>query len=164
MEKKTKHYCYILKNNNEGDINKTYNGYTVNPCRRIRQHNQEIKGGAKYTKKYGDKKWEMYVLLSGLPDKNNALQCEWKIKHPDNKKRRSSKYNTDIGRINGLIEVINQNKWTNNSIINNSDMELELIILKDYEKKIKEIEKKIPKNITVIFVDSIIEYINNINK
>lgn len=37
-----KHYWYILKNNDDNDRNKTYNGYTVNPKRRIRQHNQEI--------------------------------------------------------------------------------------------------------------------------
>ena len=35
------HSCYILYNQN----GLTYNGYTVNFKRRIRQHNGEIKGG-----------------------------------------------------------------------------------------------------------------------
>ena len=72
------HYCYILRNSYEPDKNRTYNGYTVNPSKRIRQHNQEIKGGAIYTKSWGNKSWEIYVLITGFPDHHNALQCEWK--------------------------------------------------------------------------------------
>ena len=37
--------CYILKSGN-----RTYNGSTNNMRRRLRQHNGEIKGGAKYTR------------------------------------------------------------------------------------------------------------------
>ena len=75
-------YCYILKNSQN---RRTYNGFTVKPKRRIRQHNQELVGGAKYTKKWGNKDWEIYALVTGFPDKINALQCEWRIKHPNNK-------------------------------------------------------------------------------
>lgn len=78
-----KYYCYILKN---GDNNRTYNGFTTNPRRRIRQHNGEIKGGAKYTEKFGSN-WEYYFIMTGFPDSINALQCEWKIRHPTNKKK-----------------------------------------------------------------------------
>ena len=39
-KKINEHYCYILRNKHDPDINRTYNGYTVNPVRRIRQHNQ----------------------------------------------------------------------------------------------------------------------------
>src|SRR5580692_510150 len=95
------HYCYILRNHHEPDKNRTYNGYTTNPAHRIRQHNQEIKGGARYTKKYGEKTWEIYVLLKGFPDIHNAQQCEWRIKHPARKRIRPARYNKPDGRIIG---------------------------------------------------------------
>ena len=43
-------YCYILRNSSEKYGKLTYNGSTNNPYRRLRQHNQEIVGGARYTK------------------------------------------------------------------------------------------------------------------
>ena len=46
---------------------------------RIRQHNQEIKGGAKYTKK--KKNWYPICIIDGFPDMRSACQCEWRLKH-----------------------------------------------------------------------------------
>ncbi len=60
--------------------NKTYIGITNKPERRIRQHNGEIKGGAKYTtgnKDIGE--WKFYGFIKNLP-KNLALSFEKKIK------------------------------------------------------------------------------------
>ena len=46
--------------------NKTYLGITNNLQRRIRQHNCEIKGGAKYTSSFLlDGKWE-YHFIKGI--------------------------------------------------------------------------------------------------
>ena len=84
-------WCYILYNTKEEYKNCTYVGYTVNPQRRIRQHNAEIKGGAKATKK-GAGSWEFAALITGFETNNNALSCEWKLKHPDGKKRKNKKY------------------------------------------------------------------------
>lgn len=42
-------YCYILRNKLEQFKHNTYNGSTNNPLRRLRQHNEEIKGGARAT-------------------------------------------------------------------------------------------------------------------
>lgn len=146
-----KFYCYILKN----DTNKTYNGYTVNPKRRVRQHNQEIKGGAKYTKKYNG--WEMYVLITGFPDSANALQCEWKIKHPNNKTYyKNKKYNSVEGRIIGLSEVLKQDKWTNNSTKLNSESNFTVWIKKEYSHLLIDL----PNNITVIPVENILDIFN----
>ena len=42
-------YCYILRNRQHKYSHLTYNGSTNNPYRRLRQHNEEISGGAVYT-------------------------------------------------------------------------------------------------------------------
>lgn len=144
-----KFYCYILKS----DSNKTYNGYTVNPKRRVRQHNQEIKGGAKYTKKYTG--WQMYVLITGFPDSSNALQCEWRIKHPNNRTfYKTKKYNSVEGRIIGLSEVLKLNKWTNQSTKLNSESNFTVFILKEYSHLLTDL----PANITVKSVDRILDF------
>jgi len=124
------HYCYILKNTG----NKTYNGYTVNPHKRIRQHNQDLVGGAKYTRVNGNKDWEMYVLITGFPNMQNALQCEWRIKHPDGKKKLNNKFLTPKGRIIGLNQIFELEKWTNNTDIISENIILTLWITKDYSQ------------------------------
>jgi len=141
-------YCYILKNDYN---NRTYNGFTVNPARRIRQHNQEIKGGAKYTSSFGNKSWEIYVLITGFPDMVNALQCEWRIKHPDNKRTRPNKYNSPMGRIIGLSEVLRLKKWTEPSTKLNADSQFTVWIKKGFENLLTDL----PNNITIIVVDTI---------
>lgn len=146
-----KHYCYLLRNKHEPDKNRTYNGYTVDPVHRIRQHNQEIKGGAIYTKKYGARTWEIYALLKGFPDKHNAQQCEWRIKHPAKKRIRPNRYNSPAGRIVGLNEILKLEKWTNNSTIHVNDLNLDLFIVKEFEHLLTDI----PPNINVNSVDRI---------
>lgn len=140
-------YCYILKNPYN---NRTYNGFTNNPQRRIRQHNQELVGGARYTKKHGDKSWEMYALIGGFPDQINALQCEWRIKHPDNKRVRPVKYSSPSGRIQGLNEVLKLNRWTSQSTVDNS-FRLDVWITKPYAHLLTDLKD----NIVVHIVDKI---------
>jgi predicted GIY-YIG superfamily endonuclease len=151
-------FCYILKNSCKKDKNRTYNGMSNNLKRRLRQHNQEIKGGAKYTHRYASKCWEMYVFVGGFPNKINTLQAEWRIKHPDNKRRRPNKYNTPEGRINGLCEVLLLDKWTNNSIENNKDIDLTLWVHTDYIDLIKDL----PENIKIISFTDINEILEKI--
>lgn len=154
-----KHYCYILKAPN----NKTYNGYTTNPGRRLRQHNQELVGGAKYTRINSFKDWEMIVLITGFPNIHNALQCEWRIKHVDNKKKINRKYLTPNGKIEGLNEILKSEKWTNNSIINSENLKLVIWIVKEYAKKINLIDVK--PNIELIVVQKLdLETLANILK
>lgn len=126
------HYCYILKT----PSNKTYNGFTVNPVRRLRQHNQELKGGAKYTKQYGNKDWEMFVLIGGFPDSQNALQCEWRIKHPDKKRRINQKYMSPLGRIRGLNEILKTEQWTSSTTISSNALVLTIWITAEYANKL----------------------------
>ena len=148
---KSAHYCYILQNHHNPDLNRTYNGYTVNPSKRIRQHNQEIKGGAKYTRIWGNKSWEMIVLIKGFPDHRNALQCEWKIKHPAPKKNRPHRYNSPGGRILGLNEILHINKWTSKSTFMVSDLRLEIWILKSFSHILTDL----PESITLHVVNKI---------
>lgn len=147
----SKHYCYILRNLCEPDENRTYNGYTNNPQKRIRQHNQEIKGGAIYTKKWGDRSWQYIAIIGGFPDYCCALQCEWRIKHPAPKKIRPKRYNSPSGRINGLNEILHMKKWTSNASHNVNDLNLEIWILKEYAELLTDL----PDNIIVHMTDKI---------
>ncbi len=138
-------------NDYERDKRRTYNGFTDKPWNRIRQHNQEITGGAKYTRAFGNKSWEIYALVTGFPDKINALQCEWRIKHPDNKRKRSPKYTGPSGRIKGLNEVLKLDKWTNKSTHLNKDSQFKVWIKRGYEDLITDL----PDNYTLTVVDHI---------
>ena len=48
-------------------------------CRRWRQHNCEIKGGAKYTTRFGNE-WYPILIIDGFKTMKEAMQCEWKVK------------------------------------------------------------------------------------
>jgi structure-specific endonuclease subunit SLX1 len=62
---------------------KTYIGSTVNSTRRFRQHNGQIKGGAKYTR---GGKWKPYVVLYDIDHtKSSALSYEWHLKNSSKK-------------------------------------------------------------------------------
>ncbi|CAH2060038.1 unnamed protein product, partial [Thlaspi arvense] len=72
--------CYILTSLSPRHKGHTYIGFTVNPRRRIRQHNGEITSGAYRTKK--KRPWEMVLCIYGFPTNVSALQFEWAWQHP----------------------------------------------------------------------------------
>jgi predicted GIY-YIG superfamily endonuclease len=86
----------------------TYAGVSPDPVRRLRQHNGEIKGGAKYTTGKGPG-WRHICLISGF-DKIQSMQFEWAVKHYPPR---------DAGGISNrlvkLIAVLNKEKWTSKS-------------------------------------------------
>ncbi|CAK0782989.1 hypothetical protein CVIRNUC_006184 [Coccomyxa viridis] len=76
--------CYLLRSQSTKSRGKTYIGFTVNPTRRIRQHNGELGAGAWKTK--GGRPWSMVLVVYGFPTKIQALQFEWAWQHPDKSK------------------------------------------------------------------------------
>ena len=109
-------FCYILFNN----VNqKTYVGYTNNPSRRLRQHNGELSGRARYTKKVRETaplvlKWEFLALITSSNDdfnKNKALSLEWHIKHPNGRKQSKMCYGPKE-RLIALCQVLTKDKFS----------------------------------------------------
>ena len=147
-------FCYLLRNVLPEFSNLTYNGSTNDPVRRLRQHNKEICGGAKFTSRtHGG--WEIYCLMSGFPDHVNALQAEWVIKHCLRKPGpRPKKYCGVAGRIRGLNEVLPLENWTSKSTIDNRTSSFKLHIVKDMVSYLD--LSLIPLNIEVIIVDKIL--------
>jgi predicted GIY-YIG superfamily endonuclease len=98
-----KYYCYILQQTDR--INSlNYVGYTVNFNRRIRQHNELIKGGAFYTKRKGP--WQFLAVMTCSSWNNiRALQVEWLTKHPTRKRKRPRCFTGSSGRIKSLVEI-----------------------------------------------------------
>ncbi|XVF46134.1 hypothetical protein PTKIN_Ptkin03bG0002400 [Pterospermum kingtungense] len=72
--------CYLLTSLSPRHKGHTYIGFTVNPRRRIRQHNGEIGSGAWRTK--SRRPWDMVVCIYGFPTNVSALQFEWAWQHP----------------------------------------------------------------------------------
>lgn len=95
---------YIIENNGY-----TYAGVSPDPIRRLRQHNCEIKGGAKYTTSKGCG-WKHICLVSGFRNKIEAFQFEWAVKHAPPRNVGGIK-----SRIKKLYIIFNREKWTSKS-------------------------------------------------
>ncbi len=96
--------CYIIKNEKY-----TYVGVSNNVEKRLRAHNGEIKGGAKYTTSKGCG-WKHICIIRGFPTKIESLQFEWALKHIPPKKAGGIK-----NRIKKLEILLNKERWTRNS-------------------------------------------------
>ena len=146
-------YCYILRNKLTQYQNNTYNGSTNNPIRRLRQHNEEISGGARATHGKGSG-WEYACMLSGFPDHINCLSAEWRMKCPSGRPgKREYKYQGVKGRISSLNEILPLERWTGKCKADNSDTFFKLHILKDVVQYLD--LTKVPEYIHVEIVDKI---------
>ena len=87
----------------------TYAGVSPDPVKRLRKHNGEISGGAKYTLGKGPG-WTHVCLVHGFQTKIQALQFEWAVKHVP--PRDSGGLNN---RLKKLYTVLNKRNWTSKS-------------------------------------------------
>ena len=97
-------YFYIIKNKNC-----TYAGVSPDPVQRLRKHNGEIKGGAKYTLSKGSG-WEHICIVSGFKNKIQSMQFEWALKHVPPRNAGGIK-----NRIKKLQILLHKENWTSKS-------------------------------------------------
>lgn len=98
-----KNYIVYLLVNNKNPC--TYVGSTNNPARRIRQHNGELVGGARYTKRHGgdvDAQWRFYGYICGLT-KHQALSIEKRIQIRSRKMRDKCAIDRRLRAINEIL-------------------------------------------------------------
>jgi len=102
----------------------TYAGVSPTPVRRLRQHNGEIKGGAKYTTGKGPG-WVHICIISGFHNKIQAMQFEWAVKHcaPRNN-------GGIINRLKKLETTLNRPHWTSKSPAS-KDIELTVVFMEE---------------------------------
>jgi len=97
-------YCYIITNGKN-----TYNGYTNNLVRRLRQHNGELVGGARATRGKGVWRY-VCVLCCETWNACAAMSMEWHIKYPTNKRPRPPEFQGPLGRLKSLPLAIGNSK------------------------------------------------------
>lgn len=90
------YYVYLL----ESTSGATYVGATVDLYRRLRQHNKEIKGGAKATaaKVSKGETWKRVCYVENFPSWSAALQFEWAWKFYTRKQLKLAKGEKPIDR------------------------------------------------------------------
>ena len=93
--------CYIIENKGF-----TYVGVSNNVKKRLRAHNGEIKGGAKYTTSKGSG-WKHICVIHGFPTKIESMQFEWALKHVPPRNAGGMK-----NRIKKLLILLYKEKWT----------------------------------------------------
>jgi len=87
----------------------TYAGISNDYIQRLRKHNGEISGGAKYTTSKGAG-WKHLCIVDGFQTKNQCLMFEWAVKHVPPRNAGGLK-----NRIRKLYAVLNKKHWTSNS-------------------------------------------------
>ncbi len=113
---------YILKSDKF-----SYVGMTNDFFRRFRQHNKEIKGGAKYTSKRTY--WYPICIIDGFETMVEAMQCEWRVK-------KSGLLRGPDGRVKHLSTMLKKEKWTSKSPLI-KEQDLTIYIDDEYKEFIK---------------------------
>ena len=103
-EEEDKWSFYIIQNKGA-----TYAGVSPDPIKRLRKHNGELSGGAKYTQSRGPG-WTHICLVHGFQTKIQALQFEWASKHVPPRDAGGV-----INRLKKLFILFNKKTWTSKS-------------------------------------------------
>jgi len=111
MNDKNAWVCYIIENKGY-----TYCGASNDEHRRLRCHNGELVGGAKYTTSKGSG-WKHVCIIRGFPTKINALQCEWAIKHAPITRKKGESIQA---RVKQVIYTLNKERWTSKAPLSNT--------------------------------------------
>lgn len=98
--------CYLLVSET-GDG--TYIGVTSDMRRRLRQHNGEIKGGAKATRRA--RPWRVVCTVQGFPDYRSVLQFEYGWKST----RGTAASSVVKRRLGGLSALLRRDRWSRNA-------------------------------------------------
>jgi structure-specific endonuclease subunit SLX1 len=114
-------YVYLLYSSASSG-QQTYVGATVDLEHRLRQHNKEIKGGAKATSIQVERgeTWERVCHVEGFPTWQAALQFEWRFKQLTRKvparmdplERRMSALRTLISLDRSTSKALPYNEWS----------------------------------------------------
>ena len=96
----------------------TYVGATVDLDHRLRQHNKEIKGGARATsiKVERGETWRRHCYVSGFPTWQSALQFEWRWKQITRKLPRGGSVSPLDNRMKALDMLLALERPTTNAV------------------------------------------------
>lgn len=132
-KKYTTDRCWVYVLESASSPHYSYVGFTTDRATRLRKHNGELVGGAKYTR--GHRPWKMVMSITSTDlswwNQPTALKLEWRIKHV---RRRSGKSSRSVAagrrpsawskvnlvgrpaverRINDILWLLtNRKKWT----------------------------------------------------
>jgi predicted GIY-YIG superfamily endonuclease len=96
-----KWYVYFLKS---VGTKRTYVGMSNDVPRRLRQHNGELVGGAKYTK--SGRPWELVMVFGPYDDRSEGCKVEWRAKRFRGQER--FKYRKWVAELDNLSEDIDK--------------------------------------------------------
>lgn len=110
-------FCYLIQSCATEHSKACYIGFSTFPYRRLRQHNGEIKSGARKTS--FRRPWKHVVIVSGFPNNKVALQFEWQWQHPaesrifrkNNNKTISLKYRNIKTHLSILLMMLRSSYW-----------------------------------------------------
>ena len=159
-----RNFCYVLKNTKgNSKSNAVYVGYTNRPDRRIRQHNGEISGGAKYTtrrchplplsyspmlaplhsplfrEEEKERSWEFAILVTSPDeafDKKTAMSLEWYMKPHRLYKIKTTRPSMARDAISKRIELMAYAITTNEKF---THLKFEIYVKGEYIENVREL-------------------------
>jgi len=88
----------------------TYVGASVDLAHRLRQHNGELVGGARYTAKH--RPWRVVACATGFATWRDALRFEWAWKRATRRLPRARALTSAVARRErGLQELLTDERW-----------------------------------------------------